>query len=57
MRFIKKVGDGQVDLEQIEKEKQHDAKKISEIWSADFASAWTNVSFYEIIHPQVKVIM
>ena len=39
MRFIRKVGDGEVDLEQIEKQ---DTKKIADIWSADFASAWTD---------------
>lgn len=42
MRFIKQVGEGQVDLEQIEKEKTEDTKNIADIWSADFASAWTH---------------
>lgn len=43
MRFIRKVGDGEVNLEQIEKEKQTDPKNVADIWSADFASAWVQV--------------
>lgn len=45
MRFIQKVGDGEVDLEQIEKDKHKDTKNVAGIWSADFASAWTQVGF------------
>lgn len=41
MRFIRKVGDGEVDLDKIEREKQ-DPKNVAGIWSADFASAWTH---------------
>lgn len=37
MKFIQKVGDGEVDLEKIEREKH-----VAEIWGSDFASAWAH---------------
>ncbi|XP_054715772.1 peroxisomal targeting signal 1 receptor-like [Uloborus diversus] len=40
MRFIRKVGDGEVNLEQIEQEKNAASKSVADIWSADFATAW-----------------
>jgi peroxin-5 len=39
MRFIKKVGDGEVDLTELEKQ---DTKKIADIWSSDFSATWTD---------------
>lgn len=42
MRFIRKVGDGEVDLTELEKQ---DTKKIADIWSSDFAATWSDVSF------------
>ncbi|XP_035226649.1 peroxisomal targeting signal 1 receptor-like [Stegodyphus dumicola] len=42
MKFIRNVGDGKFDLEQIEREKQLPTKIIADIWSADFASPRVN---------------
>lgn len=41
MRFIQKVGDKEVDLDQLSSDVN--VKPVPDIWSADFGSAWSQV--------------